>query len=33
MEMQMADRPRTVSNFNQELLDLEMSEAFFYALQ
>jgi hypothetical protein len=32
-EAQMADRPRTVFNFDQQLLDMEMSEAFFYALQ
>jgi hypothetical protein len=32
-EAQMADRPRTIFNFNQELLDMEMSESFFYALQ
>ncbi|WP_367276958.1 hypothetical protein [Bradyrhizobium sp.] len=32
-DMQMADRPRTVFDFNQDLIDLEMSEAFFYALQ
>jgi len=32
-DTQMADLPRTVFNFNQDLIDLEMSEAFFYALQ
>jgi hypothetical protein len=32
-DAQMADQPRTVFNFNQDLIDLEMSEAFFHALQ
>jgi len=32
-DTQMADQPRTVFNFNQDLIDLEMSEAFFHALQ
>ena len=33
MEAQMADRPRTAFNFGQELLDMDMSEFIFYALQ
>jgi Protein of unknown function (DUF3829) len=32
MEAQMADRPRTIFSFNQEFLDMELSEWIFYAM-